>query len=123
MIASHISLILYIIGALTSSMLLLFFLARLVLDKVANIRMNDETGLFFVRHWGVMAFCMGVLLIWAGVNEAIRTPIILMAMLEKAIIAGMIIFHWGRPIGKALRPAAIIDIVSCILFVLYFLGI
>lgn len=122
MIASHISLILYIVGALTASMLLLFFLARLVLDKIGNIRINDETGLFFVRHWGISIFAFGILLIWAGSNEAIRTPIMLMAMFEKAILAGMIIFHWKRPIGKALRPAAIIDIITCILFMLYFMG-
>ena len=86
MITESITWILFIIGIATSSMIGQFLAPKRFLQIVTNMEIKDEAGLFYAKHWGMMVFVLGLLIIWAAFDEAIRTPVILAALLEKLVL-------------------------------------
>ena len=66
MITSNISTILLITGLVTMLPLLQFLFPAAFLKLLNKIEIKDEAGLFFARHWGMMAFIVGGLLVYAA---------------------------------------------------------
>ena len=114
-----IHIILWVTGGITSLMFLQFLMPKTYLKKMLNIEMEDEAGLFFAGHWGLLAFCMGVLLIWAGFDEALRVPVMLMAGLEKAALAVWIFLNAKKAWTKKILPAAVFDTVCVLIYTSY----
>lgn len=122
MITESIPWILFIIGIATASMIGQYFAPKKVL-AFTNITIDDEAGLFYAKHWGMMVFVLGALLIWAAFDEAIRTPIIVAAVLEKLVLVYMVFTNLKTNVGKGLLGAALFDAVSSIVLILYLLGV
>ena len=122
MITGGITWILFIIGIATASMIGQYFAPEKIL-RLTNIEIDDEAGLFYAKHWGMMAFVLGALLIWAAFDEAIRTPIIVAAVLEKLVLVYMVLTNLKTSVGKGLLGAALFDAVSSIILILYLLGV
>jgi hypothetical protein len=73
---------------------------------------------FFARHWGVLIFAIGALLVCAAYDPALRTAVLLAGAGEKLVIVAMIFF------GKLQRTrlitvAAVADGVFAILYLAY----
>ncbi|PCJ20816.1 MAG: hypothetical protein COB04_03845 [Gammaproteobacteria bacterium] len=122
MITESITWILFIIGVATSSMVGQFLAPKKFLRLVVNIEINDEAGLFYAKHWAMMVFVLGGLLIWAAFDETIRTPVILAAVLEKLVLVYMVLTNMKTPIGRGLLGAAAFDAVSSSILILYLTG-
>jgi hypothetical protein len=99
--------ILIAIGAITASMLLQFFAPAAMLRRAYGQAPSDALSLMIARHWGLLVFLVGILLIVAAYQPAIRVPVIVVAIVGKLVLAGLIL-------GSSLRqwPAAVVIAVS-----------
>jgi len=121
MIGAHIDIILIVTGALTALALLQFIAPVPMLRMIYGDAPTDEVSLALARHWGLLVFLIGVLLIYAAFHPAVRNPATLLAALEK-IALGVGVF------GTSLRKhpvAAVIaagDSLIALVYVLYLGG-
>ncbi len=122
MFATHIEIILLVTGVLTASMLLQFFAPVTMVRRNFGVELKDDVSIFIARHWGLLVFCFGALLILAARNEAIRVPVIIAAGVEKL---GLIGFVLAGPLKK--HPTALFiavaDSVMVLLYAGYLLGL
>ena len=122
MISNNISMILMVTGAVTLLPFLQFLFPAQFLKALNKIEIRDEAGLFFARHWGMLAFVMGGLMIYAASHPEARTAIVGAALIEKAALMMMIALHWNRPFAKGFAVTALFDGACCVIFALYLAG-
>src|SRR5215510_13491371 len=100
MIATHIEPILIITGAVTAIPLVQFIMPSQVLRMIFGETPTDAISLALARHWGMLIFCVGVLLIYAASHPSVRDPAMVFAATEKiALGAGVL--------GTSLRKHAV----------------
>ena len=121
MIERHFDKILYLTGAVTLTPLLQFFLPTLNLG-LSGLVVGDDAGMLFARHWGLMAACIGALLIFSATRPAFRRPVVLAAMVEKLGLVVLIAMSWNVPAMAGLHLAALFDGVCVLLYGAYLLG-
>jgi cytochrome c oxidase subunit IV len=119
LITENITGILVITGIITAFPLLQFFFPIQMIKHLNKLEIHDEAGLFYARHWGLLAFSIGILLVYAAAHPEIRTPIILSAMIEKAGMIAMGIFHRKHPYMQGMRVAVIFDTICVLLYAAY----
>src|SRR5262245_26173888 len=86
MIGAHIEIILVVTGALTTVALLQFIAPLPMLRLIYGEAPKDEVTLFLARHWGLLIFLVGALLIYAAFHPALRAPAMLLAAIEKVAL-------------------------------------
>jgi hypothetical protein len=120
-IGVHIDIILIVTGALTAAALLQFFAPVPVLRMIYGDAPADEVSLVLARHWGLLIFLIGVLLIYAAFLPAVRTPATLLAAIEK-IALGVGVFGTSlrkHPVAVAIAAG---DSLIALVYVLYLAG-
>ena len=122
MLASHISSILLVTGIVTALPIVQFFAPAPALRLLFKLELRDEGGLFFARHWALLAAAMGGLLIYAAGHPEVRAPIVLAAMLEKAGLVGCIAAGWKQPHTRAMRVTFVFDLACAALYGAWLLG-
>ena len=91
MIATHIEPILIITGAITAIALVQFLAPSRVLRMIFGETPTDAISLALARHWGLLIFCVGMLLIYAAFHPSVRDPTMIFAATEKiALGAGVL---------------------------------
>jgi len=121
MIGAHIELILIVTGALTAMAVLQCVAPTPVLRTIDGKTPTNEVVLALARHWGLLTFLIGILLIYAAFHPAIRDPVMVVAIVEKfALGAGI----FGTSLRKypVLVAIATADSVIALIYVLYFAG-
>ena len=121
MITQYIDLILLITGIATASLFLQAFAPKYALSSFYGKDVNDEYALFLARAGGLPIAMIGVLLIWASFNEAIRDPIVAAAIVGKSIFLAFIAAYW-RITGKGYALTIAVDTIAVALYVAYLLG-
>jgi hypothetical protein len=86
MIGAHIELILIVTGAVTAIALLQLIAPTSVLRMIFGEAPADEVGLAVARHWGLLTFLIGGLLVYAAFHPSVRGPAIVVAVIEKAAL-------------------------------------
>jgi hypothetical protein len=81
----------------------------------------DEASLALARHWGLLVFLIGALLVYAAFDPPIREPVILVGAIEKAVLGGGVL-GTGLSQHPAVRAAAIGDSLTALIFFLYLAG-
>ena len=121
MIGAHIEIILIVTGALTAVALLQFIAPLPMLRLIYGEAPDDEVSLFLARHWGLLIFLIGALLIYAAFHADLRTSATLLAAVEK-IALGLGVF--GTSLRRHLVLAAIAagDSLIALIYVLYLAG-
>ena len=121
MIGAHIEIILIVTGALTAVALLQFIAPLPMLRLIYGEAPDDEVSLFLARHWGLLIFLIGALLIYAAFHADLRTSATLFAAVEK-IALGLGVF--GTSLRRHLVLAAIAagDSLIALIYVLYLAG-
>jgi hypothetical protein len=106
-------------GAVTAAAGLAALLFPSALLRVLfRVEIADQAVVIVVRHWGVLLFVVGMLIAYAAREPTARTPILIVAALEKLAFGVLIVF------GRAKRTAAMVaaaatDCVFAILYVAY----
>jgi hypothetical protein len=76
---------------------------------------------FFVRHWGVLIFAVGGLIVCAAYVPSLRAPALTAAALEKFAI-GILVFFGPLKRTTAMTAIAAIDGLFAIIYVAYLAG-
>jgi hypothetical protein len=120
-IGAHIQLILIVTGAITAIALLQFIAPASVLRMIYGEAPADRVGLVIARHWGLLIFLVGALLVYAAFNPSVRGPAMVIAVIEKAAFA-VGIFGTSLRTHSAAAAAAAGDSVIALIYVLYLAG-
>jgi hypothetical protein len=121
-IATHIELILIVTGVATATMLGQFFAPLPVLRLIFGEAPTDPVSVALARHWGLLIFCVGALLIYAAFYPPVRTPILVFAVIEKVALGmGVLGTSLRRQDIAAVLAAA--DLLMALVYVLYLSGL
>lgn len=121
-INDNISTILYIVGPITGLVSLQFFIPTLFANKVLNIELRDDAAKFYFAHWGIVVAALAILMVLAADNQALRTPVIAVTLMEKALLVFWVVKDIKKRYTKKLIPAVLFDSVTCVVFSAYLLG-
>ncbi len=122
-IARHIDAVMLVTGIATALPILLFLFPVVGLKHLFKLRIDDPAGRFFAQHWGLMAFSVALLLIYAAGHAELRRPVMLVAMIEKAGLVAMILASWNQPHARGLRGVALFDGACMIVYAWFLLGV
>jgi hypothetical protein len=87
MLAAHIELILLLTGLATAGALVLFLAPAAMLKVLCGQAPADALSLLIARHWGLLVFLVGALLVYAAYHAEVRVPTLIVAIVEKAAFA------------------------------------
>ena len=121
MIAKHFTKILYVAGIITMLPIAMFFLPWATMAML-GMTAGKEAGIAFAKHWGLMAFCFGALLVYAASHVEVRRPVVIAAAVEKLGLCVIVVMGWNEPALEAFRPTLFIDGAIVLLFGLYLLS-
>ncbi len=122
MIATYIKPILVITGLATASMVAAFFAPAAILDQLFAQAPSDAVSLAVTRHWGLLVFCIGALILYAAYHPELRTPVLLAAIVEKiALVVGILLLP--LPLRSGAYVAGASDATFTTLYLLYLAGL
>ena len=108
MIDKHFSKILIITGIITMLPIVMFFFPWAMLSFL-GLDVGRDAGVPFTKHWGLLAFCFGALLVYSAKHVELRRPIVIAAAIEKIGLCVIIAMAWNEPSLQALRPILFVD--------------
>jgi hypothetical protein len=121
MIGAHIELILIVTGALTAIALLQLIAPASVIRMIFGEAPTNEVGLAVARHWGLLIFLIGGLLVYAAFHPSVRSPAIVVAVIEKAAL-GLGVFGTSLRTHPAAAAIAAGDSLIALIYILYLAG-
>lgn len=113
--------ILYITGIITMLPVLQFIFPHFMLQQQSLIVGND-TGLLFAQHWGLLVFCIGGLLVYAANNPTFRTPVLVVATIEKLGLIYLVVSQWQNPALQGFHLPVFFDTFCVLIYVIYLVG-
>jgi hypothetical protein len=120
---SYTPIMLYVTGIITMLPGLIFLAPGIFANKILKIELKDEMTTLFVRHWGLLVFLVGALILCSVHSPAIRQHILIAAIIGKAAIVLLILKAGSSELGKNLRGTAVFDFVCVVLYLLTVLEI
>jgi hypothetical protein len=122
-LASSIGWILVFSGIVTAVGGLTALLLPLQLLRLAfGVGDGAAPTVFFVRHWGVLIFAVGALILCAAYVPSVRAPVLIAAALEKFAI-GILVFFGPLKRTTAMTVIAAIDGLFAASYVAYLAGL
>ncbi|MBP7916892.1 MAG: hypothetical protein KAZ45_00345 [Arenimonas sp.] len=121
MIEKNIKIILLATGLITMVPVLQFFAPDWMLQQQA-LTVTDDAGRLFARHWGLVVFCIGALLVYAATNTPARRAIVLAGLIQKLGLVSLVVMHWSNPALQGLHAVAVFDAICVVLYAVYLLG-
>jgi hypothetical protein len=123
MLSSSIAWFLVVSGVITAVGGLVAFLVPQSLLRLAfGVNSGDGALMFFVRHWGVLIFVVGVLLVYSAYYPITRVPILSAAAIEKFAVVGLVFFG---PLKRTMAMTAVagVDGLFALTYVAYLVGL
>ena len=121
MIVKHFTKILYVTGIITMLPIVMFFLPWAMLS-IIGLDVGREAGVPFTKHWGLLAFCFGALLVYSASHAEIRRPIVVAAAIEKFGLCVIVAMAWNEPSLQALRPILFVDGIIVLIYGMWLLS-
>jgi hypothetical protein len=122
MLIAQIELILLITGLATAGGVVVFLAPVSVLKTIFRQAPSDALGLLIARHWGLLIFLVGALLVYAAYHAEVRVPTLIVAIVEKTVFAVAML---SSPFSR--RPIAVVmalaDAGMAALYVAYLTGL
>ena len=122
MITSLIEPILIVTGLVTMGAIALFLLPQPGLKLLLGIETTEPGILLLARHWGLLLFLVGALLVYSAFSPAIRLPVMIVAIVEKVVISAQLWFGLN-PKTRLATLAALFDGGCVVLYLLDFAGL
>jgi hypothetical protein len=122
LITSNIETVLIVTGALTAVGLAPFVAPSWVLRHTFGEVQSGPAGITLARHWGLLLFCVGALLVYSAFHPQLRAPAVVLASIEKVGFVACVL-------GTGLRKRQIVasmaaaDAVMVLIYVLYLVGL
>lgn len=121
MIDKHFSKILIVTGIITMAPIVMFFFPWAMLS-LFGLNVGREAGVPFTKHWGLLAFCFGALLVYSAKHVELRRPIVIAAAIEKIGLCVIIAMAWNEPSLQALRPILFVDGIIVLIYGVWLLS-
>jgi hypothetical protein len=116
-ITSHIQIILIITGVLTATTLIQFIAPAWVLRHVYGEIPTGAASIVLARHWGLLLFCVGMLLVYSAFYPTLRDAAVVLASVEKVGFVALVgTSLYQRPIALLMAAG---DAVMVLIFALY----
>src|SRR5262245_19858962 len=123
MLASSIGWILAASGIITAGAdLAALLFPHLFLRFGFGVEIPSSSLVFFVRHWGVLIFAIGALIVYSAYHPTVRAPVLSAAAIEKFAI-GLLTFFGPVKRTTAMTAIAVGDGAFAILYVAYLAGL
>jgi len=122
MLSAHIGAVLTVTGLITALPVVLFVAPAPGLRLLFKLELADRGALLMARHWGLLAFAMGALLVYAAGRPEVRPPVVLAALVEKAGLVVLIASQWSEPHTRGMRLTAAFDAACSALYAAWLLG-
>jgi hypothetical protein len=121
MLTAHIELILWITGLATAGAIVFCLAPAAVTELVFGQSPAGALSLFIARHWGLLVFLVGTLLVYAASHPEVRAPVLWVAVAEKlALVLGLLLSPFrGRP---AVLTMAVADAAMSVVYLLYLIA-
>jgi hypothetical protein len=113
--------ILYITGIITMLPVLQFILPHFMLQQ-QGLSAGNDTGLLFAQHWGLLVFCIGGLIVYAANNPTFRTPVLVVAIIEKLGLIYLVASQWQNPALQGFHLPIYFDIFCVLIYVIYLMS-
>lgn len=120
--ASQIDLILLLTGLATAGTLVMVLAPTRTLKVLFGQTSSDLTSLLIARHWGLLIFLVGALLVYAASHAEIRGPTLIIAGIEKAAFASSVFLSPLRQYRMAI-VAAVADASMAALYLVTLIGL
>jgi hypothetical protein len=120
-IGPHVEIILIVTGAVTALALMQFIAPSPALRMVFGAAPADVVSIALARHWGLVIFLIGLMLIYAAFHPAVRDPAMVVAAVEKLVL-GVGVFGTSlrsRPVAAAIAAG---DSLIGLVYFLYLAG-
>ncbi|HEV3439781.1 MAG TPA: hypothetical protein VG122_20615 [Gemmata sp.] len=122
MLAAQIELILLLTGLATSGAFLMFLAPATMMKLLFGKVSSDTLSLLIARHWGLLVFLIGILLIYAAYHAEIRVPTLIVAIVEKVAFSfGVFVSSFRR--CPAVLVVALADTGMAALYLMYLAGL
>ncbi|HVS37135.1 MAG TPA: hypothetical protein VMS17_16355 [Gemmataceae bacterium] len=103
MLAAHAELILLITGLATAGALALVVAPAPLMKRVFGQAPADPLGVSIARHWALLIFLVGALVVYAAYRPEVRVPTLIVAVVEKA---AFVVLMLTSPLRR--RPAVMV---------------
>lgn len=111
-----------ITGIATASVVFAFFAPAALLNQLFAEAPSDAVSLAVTRHWALLVFCIGGLIIYAAYRPEVRKPVLAAAILEKiALVLGILLLP--LPLKSGAYGVAASDATFTALYLLYLAGL
>jgi protein-S-isoprenylcysteine O-methyltransferase Ste14 len=120
--SDYITPVLLITGLATAGIIAAVFAPAAVLAQLCAEPPTDRVGLAITRHWALLVFCVGALLIYAAYQPHVRVPVLVVAATEKIVLAAGV-FSLRLPLRPPAYIGAVIDATFAGLYLLYLAGL
>lgn len=121
MLDKYVKPILYITGIVTMLPVLQFIIPDFMLQQ-QGLSVSDDTGFLFAQHWGLLVFCIGGLLVYAANNPTFRTPVLVVATIEKLGLIYLVVSQWQNPALQRFHLPVYFDIFCVLIYVIYLMN-
>lgn len=121
MIGDNIEIVLLISGLLTASMIIQYIAPQYALNSFFAKEVKDPYTLFLASSSGMPIAMIGLLMIWASADEAIRLPVVIVAVLGKIGFLIKILFNRAET-GSGYNLTIGVDGITVSLLLLYIAG-
>jgi hypothetical protein len=122
MLAAHVELILLITGLATAGSLTLAIVPVTTMRLLFGQSPADSLGVNIARHWGLLLFLVGGLIVYAAYRPEIRVPTLIVASVEKVAFAvGALTSPFRRQ--PAVIVLALADAGMAAMYVTYLAGV
>jgi hypothetical protein len=119
-IAKRIDTILLVTGALTCLAVVGFLFPDPLLRNFFSEECRSANVLLMVRHWSLLVFLVGGLLVYAAYPPAVRSAALVVATVEKLALGALVAVSPGRKMRLAFIAGG--DAFMALFYLLYFLG-
>jgi hypothetical protein len=122
MLTNQIESILLITGLATAGAIVLSFAPVRLSKAIFGRPPADALGILIVRHWGLLIALVGALIVYSAYHAEARTPILIVAIAEKAAFAlGVSLSPFRR--RPAVLVMALADAGMSAVYLLYLSGL
>jgi hypothetical protein len=99
-----------------------FLVPHLFLRLGFGTEINASATAFFVRHWGVLVFVIGALIVHSAFAIPLRSPVLIAAAIEK-LAMGVLIFFGPMKRTPGMTAVAIVDGTFAVIYIAYLGGL
>jgi hypothetical protein len=121
-IVDNIQSVLLITGLLTGTVLLAALLPQTALNMMFGAELPGPLAEVLVRNWGLLVGGVGLMLIYAAFNPAVRRLVVTVAIISKLAFIGLNLAYGQMYLAKT-APSLVFDAIVVAVFALYLIAV